>query len=148
MTSIEEAYYFSLRVEEKLKKRFQGRKRGCGQGGIGCGRSSRGRNETQKKNEDVGTTRNQRNEGFNHSRDQNFGDQRGRGRGRGQGLGGGGFRGTYFHCNEEGHHAFEFPQWQGRTYRRADGHARVAHVDEDVQLSYSKDAKRGEVLIK
>ena len=42
MTSIEETYQFSLQVEEKLKKRFEGRKRGCGQGGRGSGRSSRG----------------------------------------------------------------------------------------------------------
>ena len=58
MTSVEEAYQFALRVEEKLNKRFEGRKRGRGQGGRGGGRSSGGRNETQKKNEDVGTSRN------------------------------------------------------------------------------------------
>ena len=56
MASVEEAYQFVLRVEEKLKKRFEGRQRGCGQGGRGSGRSSRGRNETQKKNADVGTS--------------------------------------------------------------------------------------------
>ena len=72
---------------------------------------------TRRKDEDVGTRRNQRNEGFNHSHDQNFGDQRGRGRGSGQGLGRGGFNGTCFHCNEEGHRAFECPQRQGRTNR-------------------------------
>ena len=110
MTSVEEAYQFALRVEEKLKKRFEGRQRGCGQGGRGGSRSTRGQNETKKKNEDVATSRYQRNEGFNHSHDQNFGDQGGRGRGRGKGLGRGGFHGTYFHCNEEGHHAFECPQ--------------------------------------
>ena len=30
---------------------------------------------------------------------------------------------------------------------RADGQARVAHVDEDAQSSHSKDVKRGEVLV-
>ena len=74
MTSIEEAYQFALRVEEKLNKKYEGRKRGRGQGGRGGNRSTRGQNETQKKNKDVGTSRYQRNEGFNHSRDQNFGD--------------------------------------------------------------------------
>ena len=117
MNSIEEAYQFALRVEEKLNKKFEGRQRGHNQGGKGGSRSSGGRNETQKKNEDVGTSRNQRNEGFNRSRDQKFGDQRGRGRWRGQGLGRGGFCGTYFHCNEEGHHSYEFPQQQGRIDR-------------------------------
>ena len=117
MTSVEEAYQFALRVEEKLNKRFEGRQRGHSQGGRGSGRSSRSRNETQKKNEDVGTSKNQRNEGFNCSHDQNFGDQRGRGRGCGQGLGRGGFYGTFFYCNEEGHRAFECPQRQGRTDR-------------------------------
>ena len=71
----------------------------------------------------------------------------GRGRGRGQGSGRGGFHGAFFHCNEEGHHAFECPQRQGRTDRRANGHARVAHVDEDVQSLHFKDAERGEVLV-
>ena len=28
-----------------------------------------------------------------------------------------------------------------------EGHARVAHVDEDARSSHSKDAKRGEVLV-
>ena len=42
MTSVEEAYQFSLQVEEKLKKIFEGMQRGCGQGGRGNGRSSRG----------------------------------------------------------------------------------------------------------
>ena len=96
----------------------------------------------------MGTSQNKKNDGFNRSHDQNFGDQRGRGRGRGQGLGRGGFRGTYFHCNEEGHHAFEFPQRKGRTDRRAEGQARVAHVDEDAQSLHSKDPERGEVLVK
>ena len=110
MTSIEEAYQFALQVEEKLNKNYEGRQIGHSQGGRGGSRSTGGRNETQKKNEDVGTSRYQRNEGFNHSHDQNFGDQRGRGRGCGQGLGRGGFWGSYFHCNEEGHHAFKCPQ--------------------------------------
>ena len=109
MTSIEEAYQFSLRVEEKLNKKYEGRQRGCSQGERGGNRSTGGQNETQKKNEDVGTSRYQRNEDFNHSRDQNFGDQRGRGRGCGQGSGRGGFCGTFCHCNEEGHHAFKCP---------------------------------------
>ena len=74
MTNIEEAYQFSLRVEEKLNKKFEGRQRGHGQGERGSSRSSGSRYETQKKNEDVGTRRYQRNEGFNHSRDQNFVD--------------------------------------------------------------------------
>ena len=76
MMSVEEAYQFSLRVEEKLNKRFEGRKRGNSQGGRGSGRSFGSQNETQKKNEDVGTSRNQRNKGFNCSHDQNFRDQR------------------------------------------------------------------------
>ena len=58
MTSVEEAYQFALRVEEKLNKKFEGRQRGHSQGGRGSGRSSGGHNETQKKNEDVGTSRN------------------------------------------------------------------------------------------
>ena len=95
----------------------------------------------------MGTSRNQRNESFDHSHDQNFGDQRGRGRGHGKGLGRGGFRGTCFHCNEEGQCAFESPQQQGRTDRRADGQARVAHVDEDAQSSHLEDPERGEVLV-
>ena len=57
MTSVEEAYQFAQRVEEKLKIRFEGRQRGCSQGERGSGRSSRGRNETQMKNEDVGASR-------------------------------------------------------------------------------------------
>ena len=39
MTSVEKAYQFTLQVEEKLNKRFEGRKRGRGQGGRGSGRS-------------------------------------------------------------------------------------------------------------
>ena len=46
MTSIEEAYQFALRVKEKLNKKFEGRKRGCGQGGRCGSRSSGGQNET------------------------------------------------------------------------------------------------------
>ena len=42
MTSIEEAYQFSLRVKEKLNKKYEGRQRGCGQGGRGGSRSTRG----------------------------------------------------------------------------------------------------------
>ena len=95
----------------------------------------------------MGTSRSQRNEGFNHSYDQKFRDQRAQGRGHGQGLGRGGFRGTYFHCNEEGNCAFEFPQWQGRIDRRANGQARFSHVDDDAQSLYLEDTKRGEVLV-
>ena len=79
----------------------------------------------------MGTRKNQRNEGFNHSHDQKFGDQRGTVRGNGQGLGRGGFHDTCFHCNEEAHHAFEFLQFQGRIDRRANVQARVDHVDKD-----------------
>ena len=57
MTSIEEAYQFSLQVEKKLNKKFDGRQRGHGQGGRGGSRSSGGRNKAQKKNEDVCTSR-------------------------------------------------------------------------------------------
>ena len=74
MKSVEEAYQFALRVEEKINKKFEGRQRGHGQGERGSSRSFGGKSENQKKNEDVGTGRNQRNESFNHSRDQNFGD--------------------------------------------------------------------------
>ena len=77
MTSVEEAYQFALQVEEKLNKRFEGRQRGHSQGLRGGSKSSGSQNETQKKNEDVGTSRNQRNEGFNRSHDQNFGDKKG-----------------------------------------------------------------------
>ena len=59
---------------------FERRKRGKIQGVRGDGMSFGGQNETLKINKDVGTSRNQRNEGFNHSRDQNFGYQRRRGR--------------------------------------------------------------------
>ena len=41
-----------------------------------------------------------------------------RGRGRGQRAGREGFHGNFFHCNEEGHQAFECPQCQGRNDRR------------------------------
>ena len=40
MTNVEEAYQFTLRVEEKLNKRFEGRQRGHGQRARGSGRSS------------------------------------------------------------------------------------------------------------
>ena len=78
----------------------------------------------------MGTTQNHSNKDFNCSYDQNFVDQRGRDRGHGKGLGRGGFCSTYFHCNEEGHHAFKFPQCHGRIDRRVDGQARVSHVDD------------------
>lgn len=39
MTSIEETYQFALRVEEKINKKFDGKKRGYGQGGRDSGRS-------------------------------------------------------------------------------------------------------------
>ena len=58
MTSVEEAYQFALRVEEKLNKKFDGRQRVCSQGGRGDGKSFGGQNENLKKNEDVGTSRN------------------------------------------------------------------------------------------
>ena len=130
-----------------MKKMFDGTKIVHSQGGRVDGRSFEGQNENQKKNEDVSTSQNQRNEGFNCSCDQNFGDQRGRGRGCGQGSRRGGFYGTFFHCNEEDHHAFECPQCKGRTDRRDDGKARVAHVDDDTQSSHSEDVERGEVLV-
>ena len=56
MTSIEKAYQFVLRVEEKLNKKIDGRQRRCNQGGRGGGRSFGGQNKNQKKNEDVGTS--------------------------------------------------------------------------------------------
>lgn len=69
-----------------------------------------------------------------------FGDQRGRGRGHGQGSGRGGFYRTCFHCNEEGHRAYECPQHKGSKNRRFDGQARVAHVYDDAKPLHSKDA--------
>ena len=48
MTSIQEAYQFALQVEKKLNKKYEGRKRGHGQGERGGSRSTRGQNETQK----------------------------------------------------------------------------------------------------
>ena len=136
-----------MQFEEKFKKKFDGRKIRCSQGGRGDGRSFGGQNETLKKNEDVSTSTNQRNEGFNCFHDQNFRDQRGRGRGHGQGLGRGGFCGTYFHYNEECHHAFECPQCQGRIDKRADSQERVAHMDDDAQSSHLEDVERGEVIV-
>ena len=56
MINIEEAYKFSLRVEEKLNKKFDRKKRGHNQGGRGGGRSFGGRNEDLKKNDNVGTS--------------------------------------------------------------------------------------------
>ena len=49
MTSVEEAYQFVVRVEEKLNKRFEGRQRGCSQEGRGSDRSFGGQNENHKK---------------------------------------------------------------------------------------------------
>ena len=145
MNSIEEAYQFSLKVEEKLNKKFESRQNGRGRGGRSGGRSYGGRNEDPKKKDEASSSQNQRGNNSNRFQDQNNRDQRGRG--RGQGSGRGGFRGTCFHCGEEGHRAFECPQHQGRTDRRNEGQARVAHVDEDARSSNSEDAERGETLI-
>lgn len=95
----------------------------------------------------MGTSQNQRNEGFNHSLDQKFGDQRGIGRGCRKDSRRGGFRGTYFHYKKEGHGAYECPQCQGRVDRRADGKERVSHVDDDAMSLYLEDAERREVLV-
>ena len=145
MNSIEEAYQFALKVEEKLNKKFESRQNGRGRGGRSGGRSYGGRNEDPKKKDEASSSQNQRGNNSNRFQDQNNRDQRGRG--RGQGSGRGGFRGTCFHCGEEGHRAFECPQRQGRTDRRNEGQARVAHVDEDARSSNSEDAERGETLI-
>ena len=49
MTSIEEAYHVSLRVEEELNKNYDGRQVGDIQGGRGSGRSFRGEMRTNRK---------------------------------------------------------------------------------------------------
>lgn len=45
MVNIEEAYRFSLKVEEKLNKRFEGKQKGKSQGRRGIGRSFGDQNE-------------------------------------------------------------------------------------------------------
>lgn len=49
-----------------------------------------------------------------------------------------GFRGTSFQYGEEGYRAYECPQHQGRTKRRNEGHAQVAHVDEEALMNEEK----------
>ena len=53
MRSIKEAYQFSLRVEEKLRKKFDNKKSGRGRGGRSVGRSYGGRNDDQKKKDEA-----------------------------------------------------------------------------------------------
>lgn len=60
MAIIEDAYQFSLKIEENLNRRFESNQRGRGHGGRTGGRSYGGRNEDQKKNEEFGSNQNQR----------------------------------------------------------------------------------------
>ena len=144
--SIEEAYQFALKVEEKLNKKYDHKNSGRGRGGRSGGRSHGGRNDEQKNKDEAGSSsQNQRGNNSNRFHDQNNRNQRGRG--RGQGAGRGGFRGNCFHCNEEGHRAFECPQRQGRNDRRNEWQGRAAVADEDTRSSHSEDAERGEVLV-
>lgn len=52
MSTIEDAYQFALKVEEKLNRRFERKQSGRGRGGKTSGWSYGGRNEDQKKNDD------------------------------------------------------------------------------------------------
>ncbi|XP_059070527.1 uncharacterized protein LOC131860169 [Cryptomeria japonica] len=124
MSTIEDAYQFSLKVEEKVNMRFESKKNGKGRGG---------------KIDDSNSSQNQRGNNSYHPRDQNNRDKRGRGRGPRRG----GFRGTCFQCGEGGHRAYDCPQHQRRKNRRPKGNVRVTHVDEDAKSSHSEDAKKG-----
>ena len=53
MNSIEEAYQFSLRFEEKLSKKFDNKNSGRGRGGIYGGQSYGGRNDDQKNKDEA-----------------------------------------------------------------------------------------------
>ena len=53
MTSIEEAYQFALRVEEKLSKKFDNKNSGRGCGGRSGGWSYVGQNDYQKNKDEV-----------------------------------------------------------------------------------------------
>ena len=67
MTSIEEVYHFSLRVEEKMRKKFDNKNSGRGSGGRSSGGSYSGHNDDQKNKDEVGSSsQNQRGNNFNH----------------------------------------------------------------------------------
>ena len=53
MNSIEEAYQFSLRVEEKLSKKFDNKNSGRGHGGRSSRQSSEGPNDDMKNKDEV-----------------------------------------------------------------------------------------------
>ena len=146
MSSIEEAYQFSLKVEEKVSKKFDNKNSGRGRGGRTSIWSYGGHNDDQKnKDEAISSNQNQRGNNSNCFLDQKNRDQRGRG--RGQGSRRGCFRGKCFHYVEEGHRKFECSQCQGRIDQRIEGQVIVTHVDEDIKSSHFEDIERGEVLV-
>ena len=51
--SIEEAYQFSLKVEEKLNKKYDNKKSGRGRDGRSGGWSYGGQNDNQKKKDEA-----------------------------------------------------------------------------------------------
>ena len=59
MNSIEEAYQFALKVEEKLNKKFKSRQNRRGHGGRSAGRSYGGLNEDLKKKDEPSSSQNQ-----------------------------------------------------------------------------------------
>ena len=56
MNSIEESYLFSLRVEDKLSKKFDNKNSGRGCGGSSDGRSYGGQNVDQKNKDEAGSS--------------------------------------------------------------------------------------------
>ena len=54
--SIEEAYRFSLKVEEKLNKKYDNKKNGRGHGGRSGIKSYGGQNDDQKNKDEAGSS--------------------------------------------------------------------------------------------
>ena len=89
MNNIKEAYQFSLRVEEKLNKKYDYKNSGRVHGGRSSRRSYRGQNYDQKNKDDaISSSQNQRGDNSNNFHDLNNRDQTRKGRGRGSGRGG------------------------------------------------------------